>query len=301
LRILVTGTEGQIARALAERGPEHGVNVRLIGRPELDLTIPGTISKSLEAGGGDVVVNAAAYTAVDQAEAEPQLAHAVNETGAELVAEAAARGFLPIVHLSTDYVFDGTADNPYREDDPTRPLGIYGQSKLAGEHAVTRANPNSVILRTAWVYSPFGKNFVKTMLHLALNRDEVAVVADQRGSPTSALDIADTVIGVCRQLVSRPHDAQLRGVFHMAGTGETTWADLAEFVFDQSRQFGGPTAIVRRITTAEYPVPAKRPMNSRLDSSKLATHYDIRLPSWRPSVRVCVQRLLEAANQKENP
>ena len=293
MRILVTGTTGQVARALRERAAAHGVVVRPVGRPAFDLTVPSGILPALRAIGGDVVVSAAAYTAVDQAEAEPEVAEAVNGEGARAVAEAAASLGVPVVHLSTDYVFDGQSVRPYRESDPVAPLGAYGRSKLSGELAVGQANPNSAILRTAWVYSPFGKNFVATMLRLASSRDEVAVVADQQGSPTSALDIADGVIAVGRNLVERPADAGLRGVFHMTGAGDTTWADLASFVFEHSRRLGGPSARVRRISTEEYPTAARRPLNSRLDSSKLARVHGISLPSWQSSVPPCVSRILE--------
>jgi len=192
-------------------------------------------------------------------------------------------------------VFDGSLDRPYRELDPIQPLGAYGRSKLAGEQAVAMSNPDHAILRTAWIYSPFGKNFVKTMLRVAESRDEVAVVADQQGSPTSALDIADGVIAVCRNLVERPDEERLRGLFHMAGAGYTHWAEFASAIFSQSRSLGGPSAQVRPITTAEYPTPARRPANSRLDCAKLAATHGVSLPPWRSSLEQCVKRLLEPA------
>jgi dTDP-4-dehydrorhamnose reductase len=301
MRILVTGTTGQVARALAERARAHGASVRLVGRPALDLTIPSTVNSVIEAHGGDVIVNAAAYTAVDQAEVEPEIADAVNGAGAGLVARAAASLGVPIVHLSTDYVFDGQTNRPYRESDPVRPLGVYGRSKLAGEIAVKTANPESVILRTAWVYSPFGRNFVKTMLRLASAREEVTVVADQHGSPTSALDIADGILKICRNLLSRPQDKSLRGVFHMTGTGAATWAEFAAAVFSESRGRGGPSARVRAITTAEYPTAARRPANSCLDNAKLAAAHDVRLPDWRTSLAVCVGRILSNSPHEVSP
>jgi dTDP-4-dehydrorhamnose reductase len=299
MRILVTGTEGQVAKAMAEQAPAHGVTVTLLGRPDLDLSATTGIQDAICRVGGDVVVNAAAYTAVDQAESEPDLAMAVNGAGGGAVAEGAALLGVPVVQLSTDYVFDGSLDRPYRETDPVRPIGSYGRSKLAGEQAVAAANADHAILRTAWVYSPFGKNFLKTMLRLAADRDEVAVVADQLGSPTSAHDIADGVIAVCRNLIERPGEERLRGLFHMTGTGYTHWAEFASAIFDSSRSLGGPTARVRPITTAEYPTPAKRPANSRLDCSKLAETHGVSLPSWRSSVEPCVRRLLEPATSHE--
>ncbi|HEY8381971.1 MAG TPA: dTDP-4-dehydrorhamnose reductase [Microvirga sp.] len=297
MRILVTGTEGQVARSLAERGPAHGATVALVGRPDLDLADPARVEAAIRARGGDVVVNAAAYTAVDQAESEPALAEAINGAGAGAVAAAAAALGIPVVHLSTDYVFDGSLDRAYRETDPVQPLGAYGRSKLEGERAVA-AHADHAILRTAWVYSPFGKNFVRTMLRLAGDRDEVSVVADQQGSPTAALDIADAVIAVARNLAER-RDPALRGLFHMTGSGDTTWAGFATAIFAESAARGGPSARVRPIATAEYPTPARRPANSRLDCAKLAAVHGVTLPDWRLSTADCVRRLLDDTSPKE--
>ena len=179
-----------------------------------------------------------------------------------------------------------------RESDPVGPVSAYGRSKLAGEAAVAAATPDHAILRTAWVYAPFGQNFVRTMLRLAESRNEVAVVADQHGTPTSALDIADGVIAVCRNLLAQPHERALRGVFHLTGAGATTWAEFAELVFATSAELGGPAARVRRIRTDEYPTPARRPANSRLDGTKLQAVHGLTLPDWQDSVRACVERLL---------
>jgi dTDP-4-dehydrorhamnose reductase len=252
----------------------------------MDLARPETIAPAIEAARPDIVVSAAAYTAVDQAEDEPGLAFAVNATGAGEVARAAAAVGAPVVHLSTDYVFDGKSDRPYREEDPTGPQSVYGASKLAGEQAVAGANPNHVILRTAWVYSPFGRNFVSTMLRLAGTRDEVAVVSDQCGNPTSALDIADAILVICEQL-GRDGSAA-HGVFHMAGTGDATWADFAEEIFRASVGLGEPGAKVRRIATNQYPTKAARPANSRLDSSRFSRAFGYAAPEWRQSVHMTV-------------
>ncbi len=295
MRIAVTGREGQVARALAEAGPARGTTIVLVGRPALDLADPSGVLPALREARPDVVVNAAAYTAVDKAESEPDLAMAVNGRGAGAVAEAAKALGVPVIQISTDYVFDGTADRPYREDDATGPMGVYGASKLAGETAVAAANPRHAILRTAWVYAPFGANFVRTMLRLAGTRDEVGVVADQHGCPTAALDIADAVIDVARRLAAAPDDGSLTGMFHLAGQGEAVWADVAEAVFAASSARGGPQARVRRITTADYPTPARRPANSRLDGAKLTRIYGLTLPAWQDSVTACVHRLLAEA------
>ena len=199
MRIAVTGSKGQVATSLIERaGPT--AEIIALGRPAFDLTDRDAIFSGLEAARPDVIVNAAAYTAVDKAETEEAVATRVNGEGAGHVAEAAARLGAPLLHLSTDYVFDGALDRSYREDDPTAPTGAYGRSKLAGEKAVAERSEDSVILRTAWVYSPFGANFVRTMLRLNESRDEVGVVADQRGNPTSALDIADALIAIAARV-----------------------------------------------------------------------------------------------------
>ena len=293
MRIAVTGQNGQVARALAEMGAARGIDIVLLGRPALDLAQPETVLPALLEARADVVVNAAAYTAVDKAESEPEAAQAINAEGAAAVARAARELGIPVIQISTDYVFDGTRQRPYREDDPTAPLGVYGRTKLAGEEAVARENPQHVILRTAWVYAPFGVNFVRTMLRLAASRPEVGVVADQHGCPTSALDIAATVLAVAERLLSEPEPSrELTGIFHMAAQGEAVWADVAEAVFQTSAALGGPSARVKRITTADYPTPARRPGNSRLDCAKLGSIYGLILPPWRESLDRCVARLV---------
>ena len=217
----------------------------------------------------------------------------VNGEAAGEAARAAAALGIPMIQLSTDYVFDGALERPYREDDPTGPISAYGASKLAGERAVAAATDNHAILRTAWIYSPFGKNFVKTMLHLAETRDEIGVVADQAGCPTSALDIADAIFTVARNLTGRTGDARLRGVFHMSAAGEAVWADVAEAIFAERERQGGKPVRVKRIATVDYPTPARRPANSRLDCSKLALAHEVRLPKWQSSLQPCVARLLK--------
>ncbi|AUW56890.1 dTDP-4-dehydrorhamnose reductase [Sphingobium sp. SCG-1] len=291
MRIAVTGRSGQIVSGLVERGGLAGHDVIAIGRPELDLMDPASIARALAIAAPDVVVSAAAYTAVDKAESEPDLAHAINGRGAGAVAEAARALGVPLVHISTDYVFDGTLDRPYLEADRTGPTGVYGASKLAGEQAVLVAHgDNSAILRVAWVYSPFGANFVKTMLRLAADRDEVSVVGDQVGNPTSALDIADGIMRVAINLVSSP-DPALRGIFHMTASGEASWADFAEAVFATSAAQGGPHAKVRGVATAEYPTLARRPANSRLDCALIADAHGIILPDWHQSLKTAIARL----------
>lgn len=291
MRIAVTGTHGQVVQALGERSASSGCTIAAIGRPEIDLARPETLAGVFDRFAPDVIVSAAAYTAVNHAEAEPDLAMVVNCAGAGAVAAEAARLGVPVIHLSTDYVYAGTGNRPWREDDPTDPLGVYGVTKLAGERAVAAITPDHVILRTAWIYSPFGTNFVKTMLRLAVDRPQVRVVADQVGNPTSALDIADGIIAIARNLVADRSDA-LRGVFHMAGRDEASWADFAEGIFEQSAARGGPVASVARITTDEFPTPAPRPANSRLDCGKLAELHGVILPPWRDSLGPVIDRLV---------
>lgn len=291
MRIAVTGKQGQVVSALLERGSVAGVEIVAVGRPELDLVDRASIRTVLSQIKPNVIVSAAAYTAVDKAESEEALAFAVNAEGATAIAEVAKELGVPIVHLSTDYVFSGDKEGLYVESDATGPVSAYGRSKLAGEEGVATANPNHVILRTAWVYSPFGANFLKTMLRLAETRDTLNVVADQRGSPTSAIDIADAVIAIAKRL-SADKDDKLRGIFHLTGSGEATWADFAEAIFAGLRAKNGKAVSVGRITTMDYPTPAKRPANSRLSNNKLKQTYGIVLPDWKESTNVVLERLL---------
>ncbi|UXC92648.1 dTDP-4-dehydrorhamnose reductase [Sphingobium sp. RSMS] len=293
MRMAVTGLQGQVVMSLIERArTASAVEIVAFGRPELDLADALSIDRALTRAGADIIVSAAAYTAVDRAESEPDLALAVNGAAPGLIAATAARLAVPVIHLSTDYVFDGANAEPYREEDVVNPLGAYGRSKLAGEQAVQQATADYAILRTAWVYSPFGANFVKTMLRLGADRDAINVVSDQQGSPTNALDIADAVIAVARQMLDHPSDPNKRGIFHLSGTGYTDWASFAEAIFTTSGARGGPKARVNRITTSEYPTAAPRPANSRLNTEKLGRHFGIVMPDWRTSLPPVVQRLL---------
>jgi dTDP-4-dehydrorhamnose reductase len=292
VRVVVTGRQGQVVQSLIERGGAIGLTIIPVGRPELDLAGPAdAIVAAIRSADPEVIVSAAAYTLVDKAETERELAFAVNQDGPRAVARAARELRVPIVHLSTDYVFDGTADRPYAETDPTGPNGTYGASKLAGEQAVLAEHQDSAILRTAWVYSPFASNFVKTMLRLAGERDEISVVSDQRGNPTSAVDIADGVLAVAANLRAGTDPAH-RGLFHMSGAGEASWAEFAEAIFACSADLGGPAAQVKHIATADYPTAARRPANSRLNSDKLESSHGVRLPDWHQSLKDVVTRLL---------
>jgi dTDP-4-dehydrorhamnose reductase len=296
MKWLVTGREGQLARSLAERAAHHPeIELIFAGRPEYDLERPEALAETIGAIAPDVVVNAAAYTAVDKAEDEPERARLVNaEAPARLAAAARAAG-ARFVQISTDYVFDGTGAGPYREDAPTAPIGVYGRTKCAGEEAVRAATPDHVIVRTAWVYSPFGTNFVRTMIRLARDRDTIRVVADQRGNPSSALDIADGLLAMAGRWRAEPR-LGLGGTYHLGGSGETDWAGFAEAIFAECAARGLPSARVERIGTAEYPTRAVRPANSTLDSTAFARDFGFRMPDWQRSLATVVARLAEATD-----
>ncbi|ASV84537.1 dTDP-4-dehydrorhamnose reductase [Ochrobactrum quorumnocens] len=292
MKIVVTGREGQVVQSLLEKASQRpDLQVIALGRPELDLAKPETVRSAITAIKPDLVVSAAAYTAVDLAEDEPELALAVNATGVQAVAKAAEACGVPVIHMSTDYVFAGDTNEPYVETDITGPRSVYGESKLEGERLVAQANPKHIILRTAWVYSPFGKNFVKTMLKLAETRDALSVVSDQQGNPTNALDIADAIIQVADRLRVMP-DFSAYGVYHLVGTGDTNWSDFARAILSESAKLGGPTATVTDIATADYPTKAARPANSRLSTAKFQKVFNWSAPHWHSSLRNVVARLV---------
>jgi dTDP-4-dehydrorhamnose reductase len=287
MRVLLTGRDGQVARSLLEKA-ESLPDMELIpaGRPEVDLADPGSVARVIRAVSPDLVINAAAYTAVDQVEDEPELAFRINAEAAGEAAAAARAVNAAILQLSTDYVFDGQARVPYKEDAATNPLSVYGASKLAGEEAVRAANPDHLILRTAWVYSPFGRNFVRTMVAAARDRDSLNVVDDQHGSPTSALDLADAILAIA---ANWPLDSGR--IYHIAGSGSASWFELASEVMANCHRLGLPAAEVRPIGTADWPTRAARPRNAVLDSDAINRDLGIRLPDWRQSVAGIVERL----------
>jgi dTDP-4-dehydrorhamnose reductase len=289
MKIMVTGKSGQLACSLAEKAAfRSDVELFVVGRPEFDLTDRPSVLKTIAWHRPDIVVSAAAYTAVDRAEDEPELAYQVNVNGAAAVAEAAAKIGAPVIHISTDYVFGGKASElePYTEYSETGPSTIYGLTKLQGEEAVSLANPKHVILRTSWLYSPFGSNFVKTMLRIAKERPTISVVSDQWGNPSSALDIADAILLIASSLKTT------FGVFHVAGTGNTTWSEFARHIFAVSREHGGPFAEVSDIATAEYSARAHRPLNSLLCCDRARDVYGINVPHWKESAATIVRRVL---------
>ena len=290
MKLLVTGRSGQVATSLlALAAPD--LEIVALGRPELDITDRASLDRAIAAHRPDVVVSAGAYTAVDRAETDVDVAFAANRDGAGHAAAAAAAAGLPIIHISTDYVFPGDKAEPYVESDATGPVSVYGRSKLEGETAVLAANPQAAVLRTAWVYSPYGNNFLKTMLKLAATRDALRVVGDQQGTPTYAPDIAEAIVVVARRMLASPAAEDWRGVFHLVATGTTNWADFAAEIFRQSAARGGPSASVEAIGTADYPTPAHRPANSRLDTARFNGVFGHRLPSWQDGVGRCLAAL----------
>ncbi|ACT60854.1 SDR family oxidoreductase [Hirschia baltica] len=334
MKVFVTGENGQVVKALIKLADQDSLDVYTAGRPWLDLSELADDDKCehlrlmIEDIGPDVVINAAAYTNVDKAEEEGDMAAAVNTTGAGAVAMAAAKLNLPIIQISTDYVFAGdkTADiydpeNPeyadydaedladiranlsdgtYVETDATHPQGVYGQTKLEGEKLAAYVNPKHVILRTAWVYSETGNNFLKTMLRVGAARGELGVVNDQFGAPTHADAIAQGIVKVARNIVEQPDNTELYGVFHMTCRGYTSWHGFAEAIFKASELAGGPTPKLNSITTEEYPLPAPRPANSRLDCSKIARVHNVELPQWQDMVMKTVVKVLGQTQEDKN-
>ena len=257
MKILMIGASGQLARSLAHDALQKNQTLVAVGRPGFDLAGGTGIDQAFADVSPDLVINASAYTAVDKAEEETELAFALNDTGPGLLAIECERHNIPLIHVSTDYVFDGENNEPYLEDDLTAPTGVYGRSKRAGELRVMENCTRHIILRTAWVHSSYGQNFVKTMLRLAGDRDELNVVADQIGNPTYAPHLASAILNIAGEIFSKP-SADLRwGVYHAAGTGQASWCDLAREIFEQSARLGGPSAIVHPITTDQYPTPVQ--------------------------------------------
>ncbi|MFA5955104.1 dTDP-4-dehydrorhamnose reductase [Hyphomicrobium sp.] len=291
-RVLIIGQNGQVSRSLYEVLSASGHHVVKIGRPDVDLCNRASVAQAIRATRPSIVVNAAAYTAVDRAEDEPEAAFATNATGAQAAAEAAAEAGAVIIHFSTDYVFDGTKRKPYVETDAVAPAGVYGKSKLAGERLVAAVNAKHIILRTAWVFSPFGSNFAKTILRLNQERPEINVVDDQHGNPTYAPDLAEVVRQIIGSLGASPSDPEIFGTFHAVNSGETTWHAFASAIIDGAAQRGGPRAAILPIATTEYPTKALRPAYSVLSTDKLADVYGIRFRPWSEALSDGLDRLI---------
>jgi dTDP-4-dehydrorhamnose reductase len=294
--ILIVGQNGQLARCLRDLAMLCGVPMATAGRPELDLESGEGIDRVTATVDPSAIINAAAYTAVDAAEAQPGRAFGINCAGAAILADVAARLAVPFVHVSTDYVFDGAKPSPYREDDETAPLNIYGSSKLAGESAVLGVNPRAAVIRTAWVYSPYGTNFVRTMLRLAKTEPMVRVVYDQYGTPTSAADLARAILAIVDRL-RLTNSRDNAGIYHLAGQGETNWHGFAAAIFASLSRRGLRAPKLQAITTDDYPTAARRPKNSCLDSSKAERVFGVRLPPWRSSLEECIDQLEEVPKE----
>lgn len=286
--ILVAGKAGQLAHSLADIAALCEVPLVALGRPDLDLEQLDKIERVVAAVAPSAIVNAAAYTAVDQAEFEPERALTVNRDGAARLAVVAARLRIPFIHVSTDYVFDGRKVSPYKERDIPSPLGVYGRSKLEGERAVCDGYPAALVLRTSWAYSSYGQNFVRTMLRLAETREVVRVVGDQYGSPTATSDLAHAILDILAQVDNGKYAP---GIYHLTATGETSWHGFAAAIFAGWAQRGGRVPILERIGTADYPTPARRPANCRLDCAKIERAFGIRLPPWQASLESCLDEL----------
>ncbi|GAB4384447.1 dTDP-4-dehydrorhamnose reductase [Albidovulum sp.] len=287
MQVLVFGTTGQVATELARQVPA-GLRLTALDRAAADLRDPAACAAAIRAAAPDLVINAAAYTAVDQAESDSVTAGTVNAAAPGAMAQAAAAIGAPFLHLSTDYVFDGTGTRPWREDDPTRPLGVYGRTKREGERAVLAAGGAGVILRTSWVFSAHGHNFVRTMLRLGRERPTLRIVADQRGGPTAAADIARALWTIARAFAA---GRGVPGLFHFSGAPAVSWADFAAEIFARARL--DPPPRILRIPTAEFPSPAPRPAFSVLDCSRIAAAYGISQPDWRQGLAQVLAELEE--------
>jgi dTDP-4-dehydrorhamnose reductase len=291
MKLLIIGHKGQLGFELVKQAPKAGFEYDAVDLPEIDITNKAQINELIEKSKPSLVVNAAAYTAVDKAETEAELAFKVNRDGAGNIAKACAEANnIPLIHISTDYVFDGQKASPYFENDPVCPIGIYGKSKEEGERAVRAALGKHIIIRTAWLYGVHGHNFVKTMLKLGQEREVLRVVADQRGCPTSAADLAEAILSVAMQslLVASPN----WGTYHYCGQGITTWHEFTEKILELAKLYTEiKTRKVEAITTAEYPTPAKRPMYSALDCSKIAKNFNIIPKPWQKSLKTVIDEI----------
>ena len=288
--ILVLGRSGQIATELVRTPTPAGFVLEAWGRDRLDLSDPQAAAATVAALKPAVVINAAAYTMVDKAELDPVSAFAINRDAPAAIAHICAELGAPFIHISSDYVFDGTKSDPYLETDPRNAVSVYGRSKAEGENAVIASGADASIIRTSWVYAAHGANFLRTMLRLAASNDEVRVVADQIGRPTWAKDIARTVLDVAVRAQSG--DRKALGVFHYSGAGDASWADFAEAIFAAASRAGVRTARVKRIATAEFPTTARRPANSRLDTTKIEQLLGVIPRDWREGCELCVDELL---------
>ena len=294
MKIMITGGEGQLGTELIDQSAAHGIEVLAPTLAEMDLTRPADVDGFWDAFRPTAVINAAAYTAVDRAESEAELAFAVNAAAPAYLARRCSRQGIPLIHISTDYVFDGLKGSPYLEEDPIAPLGVYGRSKAEGESAVRGALDRHLIIRTSWLYSAHGINFVKTVMRLAAERDELRIVDDQVGSPTCATDLAAAILAIMDR--QGAGEAVPWGTYHYCGSGVTSWYGLACYVLETLVSRGNTASFrITPIPTVQYPTPARRPPYSVLDCHRIESSFGLARPPWQSSVAKTVDRLLKAA------
>lgn len=290
MKVMITGSKGQVGTEMCLKSKALGLDIVPLDLPDFDITDMNAVDRAIAGGGISCVVNAAAYTAVDKAETEPDDAFRVNRQGPANLARACCRQRIPLIHISTDYVFNGSKTDAYVETDPVSPVGIYGKSKAAGEGDVRDALPEHLILRTAWLCSAHGTNFVKTMIRLGQERDEIGVVADQQGCPTFASDIADAILNMIDQINNRRDIAW--GTYHYCGKGVTTWYGFAKKILELAgRRTTLRVSRIKPLTTREYPTPAKRPANSALNCARIQEKFNIFPKQWQDSLADLVNQL----------
>lgn len=292
MKILVTGKNGQVAQAMLEQAGD-GIEIIALGRPELDITNKSSVAKAVFTHKPDIIVNAAAYTAVDKAESEVELAFKVNRDGARNVAEIAKDNGLPIIHISTDYVFNGQKEDGYKEDDAPGPLNIYGLSKLESEQVIKKINPNHIIIRTEWIYSEYGLNFVLRMLELAQTCDEIRVVCDQWGTPTSAGFIAENIIKVAQQILSKVPPKNWCGIFHLVPEGKISRLDFSKEIISYAEAHGLKKTKIKPITSDAYEVLAARPRYSSLNTDKFYNTFKLPRVSWKDDLNAVIKKILQ--------
>jgi dTDP-4-dehydrorhamnose reductase len=290
MKILIYGAGGQLGHELMHQGRTLSLDIRGVDYPQTDITDPAMVRNDFSTYHPVLVVNAAAYTNVDAAESEPELTMAINKDGPANLARLCTANKIPLIHVSTDYVFDGTKGSLYRETDPVSPIGVYGRSKAEGETAVRTILDEHIIIRTAWLYGSHGQNFVKTMLKLARERDEIRVVSDQYGCPTCAADLAEAILTISGKLLHRP--VAKWGTYHYCGKGTISWHEFAQTIVDMSRRYGKvKTTRVEPVKTTDYPTRAKRPAYSALDCGLIAQNFGISPKPWHHSLKITIQQL----------
>lgn len=286
--ILVIGYHGQVATSLRKIG---GKDILAIGRPEIDLENLENFSHLLEKYQPKLIINAAAWTKVDLAETEQDAAKQANHIGPAIIATEAAKRQIPFLHISTDYVFNGVTNRPYLESDPISPVTIYGKTKADGEEAILKSHPQSAVFRTSWVYSPYGQNFVRTMMNAGAKNPVLRVVGDQKGNPTSAEDLATVLLAIAKKILSDGWRNHYHGLFHATGKGEASWYDLAQKTLEEAEKYGQKKPQIESILTKDWPTPAQRPADSRLNNEKLKEVFQQELPSWENSVARTVKTI----------